>query len=125
MTRSKVTPEQKLPKEQEAQEEKSLPVSNSLRGIDIAPQDGTNIIVMEKPEDNGVMAYWRKTRVREGNGWKPKGRWSNPLTHMAIGFEPKYWRDEEAVEYKMDASIADKARISELEQKVRELSRTR
>lgn len=93
--------------------------------ISIAPQDGTNIVVMESKDAVGVMAYWRWTRIRSGGKWTARGRWSETLTHMPIAFTAKYWKDADMMDHGIDSSINDKARIAELENKLAELSRGR
>lgn len=107
-------------------EKKTISVlPEGIFNIESAPKDGTNIIVMKDHDDGGVMAYWRNTRVRWMGQWRPQGGWRDPLTHMIVTFIPKYWKDADSVEWKIDNSIIDKARIAELEKKVAELLRGR
>lgn len=106
--------------------QKNLPVEEqNVNNIDSAPKDGTNIIVMKEENDPGMMAYWRKTRYRKNHQWIASGLWSNTLTHMSVGFDPKYWKDADAVNNVLDASILHLAKIAELERQVAELSRHR
>lgn len=93
--------------------------------IDVAPKDGTNIVVMEFFDSKGVMAYWRNTRIRRMGKWAPQGSWRATLTHQPVGFEPKYWKEQETVKWEIDPSIADKQRIIELERKLKEVSQRR
>ena len=98
-------------------------LSDGVFTIESAPKDGTNIVIMESLGDVGVMSYWRKTRSRKDGKWELSGRWSHTLSHAPIGFEPKYWKDQDSVEWKIDTSIIDKQRIIELERQVQELSK--
>lgn len=98
---------------------------NGLNDIENAPKDGTNIILMKDENDPGLMCYWRKTRSRKEHQWTTGGIWSHTLSRFSITFEPKYWREADAVISDLDPSIIDKARIVELEQKIAELSRGR
>ncbi len=116
------------------QPEKNLPpleqitnnqLPDGLNDILTAPMDGTNIILMKDENDPGLMCYWRKTRTRKQHQWTTSGIWSHTLSRFAISFEPKYWREADAVMSDFDPSIMDKARIAELEKKVIELSRGR
>jgi hypothetical protein len=116
------TPQKNLPGEEQTANG-HLPAG--VFDIFSAPRDGTNIVIMKDGDDGGCVAYWRKTRSRRDGKWMLSGRWAHTLTHMIVDFEPKYWKDYDSVEWKINAEIIDKARIAELESKVAELSRSR
>ena len=58
-----------------------------------AQQTGKTFLISRDLYEEGVSAFWRRTRVLEHFKWKQCGKWTNSLTHQAVLPEPKYYKD--------------------------------
>ncbi len=80
--------------------EESRPPAEKLQNvvgwkpIDTAEKDfRKRIKVSAKPEGEGTLVYWKKTREMINFQWVPAGKWADSLTHRSLNFEPKYWKE--------------------------------
>ncbi len=67
----------------------------------IAPVDGRRIMVSQTGIGQGVLVYWRISKVvdRKKLRYIPKGRWTDFLSKKDIEFSPIYWKPYNPEEY--------------------------
>lgn len=59
-----------------------------------AQLNGDQFIVSDKPEGEGELAFFRKTRRLQNSKWIGSGKWSDTVSHQTLTFEPKYYREK-------------------------------
>ena len=57
------------------------------------PRNGMAVRIAESIEDEGRLAYWKRTRAFNGKRYAETGVWLDFHTSQKISFEPKYWRE--------------------------------
>ena len=69
--------------------------------IHSAPTDGRRLMVSKTGIDQGVLVFWRISKVvdRARLRYVPKGRWTDFLTKKDIEFTPVYWKPYNPEEY--------------------------
>lgn len=65
---------------------------NGWYHIDSASKNGMPIRLSEKPEGDGTIAFWKRTRAFNAKRWQETGKWEDFITGGAIPFGPKFWR---------------------------------
>ena len=58
-----------------------------------AQQTGKNYLVAKTENENGVVAYWRRTRVMLHNRWSLQGKWTLFEDRRDLDFEPVYYQE--------------------------------
>ena len=66
---------------------------NGWRVIGLEQQTGKTYIVGNTLEEEGKLAFWRKTRVLSHYKWVLNGKWTDPLTRAEILPQPVYYKE--------------------------------
>jgi len=71
------------------------PIMESDTVINLPPRNGNPVRLAEKPDGEGVVAFWKKERAfaNATKRWQEHGVWRDFYTGMKIDFEPKYWKE--------------------------------
>lgn len=59
------------------------------------PLNGMPVRLSEKTDEEGIIAFWKKTRAfaNTTKKWEISGIWCNFNTGLPVRFEPKYWKE--------------------------------
>jgi hypothetical protein len=62
--------------------------------IDGSARTGTQVFVSDKPEGEGVLSFWKKTRAFANNmkRWQDYGKFVDALTGYDLPFKPEFFR---------------------------------
>lgn len=79
----------------------AVPVRGWENDMQVAPIDGSRVMVSESAKDQGVLVYWRisKSVDRKNLRYVSNGRWTDFLSKVDIAFVPKYWKPYDPEEY--------------------------
>lgn len=63
--------------------------------LQMPPRNGMPVKLSENPDDEGVLAVWKKTRkfANATHRWSESGKWIDFYSGMDIPFQPKYWKE--------------------------------
>ena len=58
------------------------------------PRNGMPVYISETGIDEGVLAFWTKTRAfaNTTKRWEEHGKWQSFIAGMPVNMSPKYWR---------------------------------
>ena len=74
-------------------EKSSEVLPNGWKVISEEQQNGMAYLVTHVLDGEGVLAFWRRTRMLSHNRWVLHGRWSDSLTRADIIPQPLYYKD--------------------------------
>lgn len=66
---------------------------NGWKVIGPEQQAGKHYLVTHDIKEDGIQAYWRKTRILDHFRWTLKGRWSQSLTNNDLVPQPIYFKE--------------------------------
>lgn len=77
--------------------EDSVPVStkSSWNLLTQEQQTGSHYIVAKTQEEEGTVAYWRRTRVMLHSRWTVAGKWTHVGSYNDLDFIPVYYKEIE------------------------------
>lgn len=87
------TTEEPVPEPMQAPEADEDVLPQGWREITQTQQDGRMYRVAYQFEEDGVQAFWRKTRVLSHNRWTMHGKWTNSLTRVTLTPQPLYYKE--------------------------------
>lgn len=69
-------------------------VADGWEPMHTAPRDGMVVIVRPLASDIEMRAMWRTSRRRDEHSrrWVPIGLWADPMSKIALPFDPAGWR---------------------------------
>lgn len=85
--------------EEDSDSESSLANGWNLIEEDISikspPRNGLPVRLSEKPEGDGILAFWKRLRAfaNSTKRWQETGAWFDFHNGQQISFEPKYWKE--------------------------------
>lgn len=91
--KQEVQQEEKTPVSEPAQGEPQSTLRNGWQLITPEQHTGEAFFVANDLEEEGVRAFWRKTRVLSHNKWTTHGKWSLALNRLDVLPEPRYYKE--------------------------------
>jgi hypothetical protein len=61
--------------------------------MESAPMGGLSCFISNKPEGEGTLAFYKRTKAFKGKRWEEIGKWVDHVTGADIAFKPVYWRE--------------------------------
>lgn len=73
----------------------AINIPNGFHSIDTASRNGTPIRLFDRPEGEGTIAHWKKTRAfaNATKRWEETGKWIDFMTGATVDFVPKFWKE--------------------------------
>ena len=56
------------------------------------PRNGMPVFLSSKPDGEGTLAFWKRTRAFNGKRYDKTGKWVDFQTGMSLVFQPRYWK---------------------------------
>lgn len=63
------------------------------KSIETAPHNGLPTVVSENGYNDGVVAFWKRSRAFVAKRWKESGYWCDNGTGLKVDFIPQYWKE--------------------------------
>lgn len=80
-------------KQEIVEELPSLELKNGWKSMDSAPHNGLPAIVSEFGDDEGIVAFWKRSRAFLAKRWQESGYWCDNGTGLKVNFTPQYWKE--------------------------------